>query len=500
LEPDVRLARKITIAIAAAIVAVMAIHAYLLLRRQVVLFDADLDRSLRLKQALRASIEGVWKQYGAGAAQDLVERTITRAVDGVRVRWTWLDAPAGDPRHLDLPPAERAELAAGSRVISLREGADGTVERYTYVPESIDGRPPIAVLEFVESIGEQHEYVQANRWQILLATGGILLASTTAVYVLGVWYVGRPVQRLRDRLRAIADGDLDSPLVLAQNDEIGDLAREIDGMCTKLAEARRQLAAETEARLDALDQLRHTDRLTTIGQLAAGVAHELGTPLSVISGRAEMIADGEATGERAAASARVIVDQARHMAAMIRELLDFSRQRGPRFGLTSVRGLCERTVDLLAPIARRQRVEIVSRLADDPLLVSADEHQIEQALVNLIVNAVQASGGGGRVEVTCDARHARPPGDGGPDAAVACVTVTDHGAGIPAEHLPRVFDPFFTTKAPGEGTGLGLAVAHGIVRDHGGWMEVESRPAEGSRFTFFLPSTAAAERPPHRAA
>ncbi len=494
-----KLARKITLAVAAAIVAVMVAHAYFLLGRQVVLFDADLARSVRLKQALRAGITKVWEAYGDTAAQELVETTITDAVDGVRARWLWLDAPAGDPRHLDLPPEQRKQLEDGQRVVVFRKETDTTMERYTYAPARIDGKPP-AVIEFVESIHEQHAFIEASRWQILLATLAILVACTAAVYLLGLWYVGRPVQQLRDRLRAIAAGDLDTSLALRQNDEIGDLAREIDGMCKGLADARCALAAETEARMHALEQLRHTDRLTTIGQLAAGVAHELGTPLSVITGRAEMIASGEATGERADASARVIVEQAHHMTEMIRELLDFSRQRGPRFGLASARAVCARTVDTLASVARRRNVTITTDLGTNPLLVSADEHQIEQALVNLIVNAMQAMPHGGSVEVTCHERRARPPGDGGPEGSFACITVVDHGSGIPAEHLPRLFEPFFTTKAPGEGTGLGLAVAHGIVRDHGGWIEVESQPGRGSCFAFYLPVAAEAQSPPHRAA
>jgi nitrogen fixation/metabolism regulation signal transduction histidine kinase len=114
--------------------------------------------------------------------------------------------------------------------------------------------------------------------QIELATVGILLACSLAVYLLGARYVGRPIQQLRDRVRAIGDGNFDGTIALRQNDEIGDLRREIDTMCRSLADARRQLAAETEARMTALEHLRHTDRLTTIGQLAAGVAHELGTP------------------------------------------------------------------------------------------------------------------------------------------------------------------------------------------------------------------------------
>jgi two-component system NtrC family sensor kinase len=495
----VRLARKITVAVAAAILAVMAAHAYFLLHREVVLFDADLARSVRLKQALRASITKVWEAYGDAAAQDLVEHVISDAVDGVRVRWTWLDAKAGDPRHLDLPADQIEQLTKGERVVVFRKETDTTTERYTYLPETSPGKRP-AVLEFVESIHEQRAFVVASRWQILLATAAIILACTVAVYALGLRYVGRPVQRLRDRLRAIAAGDLETSLRLAQNDEIGDLALEIDGMCRDLSDARRKLAAETEARMHALERLRHTDRLTTIGQLAAGVAHELGTPLSVITGRAEMIASGEATGERADASARVIVDQAQHMTQMIRELLDFSRQRGPRFGLASVRAVCARTVDTLALIARRERITIAADLGDDPLLVSADEHQIEQALVNLIVNAMQAMPSGGTVHVASRGRRARPPGDGGPDGPFACVTVVDHGTGIAADDVPRLFEPFFTTKAPGEGTGLGLAVAHGIVRDHGGWIEVESELGRGSRFTFYLPMTAEAQSPPHRAA
>ncbi len=494
-----KLARKITAAVAVAIVAVMAAHAYFLLQRQTVLFDADLERSVRLKQALRASIAKVWEAYGDGAAQSLVEDTISDAVDGVRVRWTWLDAPPGDPRHLDLPADQLTQLRDGQRVIVFRKDTGDSMERYTYVPEAIAGSR-LAVLEFVESIHEQHAFIRASRWQILAATVGIVLACAAAVYGLGLWFVGRPVRQLRERLQAIANGDLDTPCTLDQNDEIGDLAREIDGMCRKLGDARRALAAETEARMDVLERLRHTDRLTTIGQLAAGVAHELGTPLSVITGRAEMIASGEATGERADASARVIVDQAHHMTQMIRDLLDFSRQRGPRFGLASVRAVCARTADTLALVARRRRITIAADCGDDPLLVSADEHQLEQALVNLVVNAMQATADGGRVEVTCRARRIRPPGETRPDGDFACISVADAGAGIHPEHLPRLFEPFFTTKSPGEGTGLGLAVAHGIVRDHRGWIEVESEPGRGSRFTFYLPVAAEAKAPPHRAA
>jgi len=495
----VRLARKITIAIGAAILVIMVTHAYFLVQRQIVLFDVDLARSMNLKRALRASIARVWEAYGDTEAQRLVEHTISDAIEGSHVRWTWLDAPPGDPRHLDLPPDQLAQLRDGERLIVFRKDDGKTMQRYTYVPQSLPGKRP-AVLEFVESIQEQHTFIEANKLQIALATAGILLACTIAVYWLGIWYVGQPIQRLRDRLRAVAAGDFDSHVALRQNDEIGDLAREIDVMCTGLAEARQQLATETDARMTALDHLRHTDRLTTIGQLAAGVAHELGTPLSVIAGRAEMIVSGEVAGERATASARVIVEQTNQMTALIRQLLDFSRHRGPRFGLVSVRAICARTVDMLSIMARRRHITLATELGDDPLLVSADEHQIQQALVNLLVNAMQTTPEGGRVEVTTGERRTRRPGGATPEGDFVCLTVTDNGPGIPAENLPRLFEPFFTTKDPGEGTGLGLSVTQGIVRDHGGWIEVESQVGVGSRFAIWLPAVAEAQSPPHRAA
>ncbi len=493
-----RLARRITVAIAAVILAIMAVHAYFLLSHEVALFDADLQRSTRLKQALRATIKRVWETYGAGEAQKLVEETIPAAIPDVDVTWKWLDAAKGDARYLDLPDAQRTQVGGGENLIVLRQAGGDTV-RTTYVPLSIAGEPS-AVLVFTESVGEQHAFVEMSRWQILLVTLAILAASSLAVYLLGARYVGRPIARLRDRLRAIADGDFETPAAIAQRDEIGDLAIEIDRMSERLADAQRRLAAETDARVHALELLRHTDRLTTIGQLAASVAHELGTPLAVVTGRAEMIANGEATGERTTASARVIVEQASHMTGLIRQLLDFSRHRAPRFGVLSCRALCARAVDTLGVVTRRRRVAITADLPDDPLFVSADEHQLQQAIVNLLVNAMQAVPDGGHIEVATGTRRAAPPGGAAAEGDYVWIVVRDDGPGIPPENLGRLFEPFFTTKGPGEGTGLGLSVAHGIVRDHGGWIDVQSAPGRGSTFTIWLPATAAAQTPPHRAA
>jgi signal transduction histidine kinase len=258
-------------------------------------------------------------------------------------------------------------------------------------------------------------------------------------------------------------------------------------MCVQLDDANRQLAVATDARIAALEQLRHADRLKTVGQLASGVAHELGTPLNVVSGRANMIARGMVEGDAVTDSARIIAEQAARIAAIIRQLLDFSRRRGPSLGPVDLRPIAARTIELLGTLARKRSVTLAVESPAAALSARVDPGQIQQVLTNLVVNGLQAMPEGGTLTIRLDRRHATPPADvGGPSGEFATVTVEDHGAGIAPENLPRVFEPFFTTKEVGEGTGLGLSVAYGIVREHGGWIDVQSVPGQRTRFTVFL--------------
>jgi signal transduction histidine kinase len=213
-----------------------------------------------------------------------------------------------------------------------------------------------------------------------------------------------------------------------------------------------------------------------------------------------MIRAGDLPPEDVAASAAVIAEQTRRMASIIRQLLDFSRRTGPSLADADVDEVASSTLDMLAPLAEKRGVALRFRGAGAPAGVRADRNQLQQAIANLVVNAVQATPGGGAVTLGVGRRHASPPQD--VDAAAGEfveISVADAGSGIAAEHLPHVFEPFFTTKDVGEGTGLGLAVAYGIVREHGGWIEVESEPGQGSRFSILLPPVASAEQARRRA-
>ena len=148
-------------------------------------------------------------------------------------------------------------------------------------------------------------------------------------------------------------------------------------------------------------------------------------------------------------------------------------------------------MELLASLARKRGVTLTIETPDEAVTAQIDPGQIQQVLANLVVNGLQAMPDGGKLTLRLGNQHVMPPSDvGGPAANFATITVEDQGVGIMPEDLPRVFEPFFTTKDVGEGTGLGLSVAYGIVREHGGWIAVESKVGAGSQFTCFLRAAA----------
>jgi len=316
---------------------------------------------------------------------------------------------------------------------------------------------------------------------VIGTTSEVAIAAALAL-VLGMVFIGRPISRLAAKARRIGTGDLSGPLHLAQRDELGELATEINLMCDRLA-------TEKDAREQATEQLRHADRLTTVGKLASGLAHELGTPLNVVSGRARLIADKEVEGEDAIKSARIVLEQSERMTSLIRQLLDFARPRAPQKAPVNLASLAIRVTELVGTIARKAKVTLVPPPPDDTLSVDADDGQLHQVLTNLVVNAIQASPEGGTVELACKSVElAPPPYIGGAVRRWTALEVRDTGVGMTEDTRERIFEPFFTTKPIGEGTGLGLSVTWGIVREHGGWIDVASTVGKGSTFTVFLPS------------
>ncbi len=465
---------------------VLGLEFWISARRDLSFHETDARQDQHITgQVLRVAFTKVWQAEGRVPALAFIDQA-NRASGQAYVRWIEFGAPSGDRLAPQLPRSELAQVEQGHEIQRTLKLEHRSARVYTYLPVSVGG--VAGALELSESLAEPRRHIRGALWRRIATATALGGLSGLIAMLLGTLLVGQPIRRLVDKTRRIAAGDLSRPLALHQHDEIGELAREIDAMCERLTAARAQIAAETAARFSAIDQLRHADRLATVGKLASGVAHELGTPLNVASERARMIASGEVSGAAAADGARIIAEQTQRMTSIIRQLLAFARRHTPNKARHDLQRIARDTAALLLPLAERRGV--VLRVKEDRLGSTAevDPEQIQQALANLVVNGIQAMERGGELWITVETRVVRPPADHeSPQGRHVCLSVQDQGPGISAEHLPHVFEPFFTTKDVGEGTGLGLAVAYGIVRDHNGWIDVDSKPGHGSKFSIFVP-------------
>ncbi len=470
-----RLTRKFIAALVIGVALVALVQGYLDYQRDRETFDRQLHaEAAALGRALGRGVADVWQRDGEAAARQFLYSAASKS-GRLQARWVWLDA-----KGPDAPRASREQVEAirEDQVVSVRDDERRLVMTYIRVdvPEARVGG-----VEITQTLEQLDAYVQSSlRLQLLGSFSAVAFAALLALG-LGVVFIGRPISRLARKARRVGTGDLSGPLHLRQRDELGELAAEINLMCDRLA-------AERSAREEATEQLRHADRLTTVGKLASGLAHELGTPLNVVRGRAKLIVDGEVEGPDVAESARIVVEQAERMTALIRQLLDFARPRVLHKAPVNVTGLGRRVCELVATIARKAEVSLVPPDADAALVVDADDGQLTQVMTNLIVNAIQATPAGGTVTIRAQVIDHQPPPyvERAADSWIA-IAVVDTGKGIDEAARARVFEPFYTTKEVGEGTGLGLSVSWGIVREHGGWIDVASTPGNGSTFTVYLP-------------
>ena len=480
-----KLVRRLTIYLLTAVTLVLAIDTWSSVRSHLALFDADMRRDEELLgRTLASAVERVWRSEGEVAAREVLA-SVNASNSEMRAELVSIPA-AGPPGDVRRSALERAQREGVPVHLALPGGA---VRRlHTYVPLKLTTSEPRA-LEISESFAHERGYALARIRQTLATTLATLLACGAVAWLVGVRVVGRPVEALVAKARRIALGDFAAPLVLRPETELALLAREMNEMAASLAAASREVAEQSAARIAAQEQLRHADRLTTVGKLASGLAHELGTPLNVVAGRAKMIASGEiANAVEGEECARIIVAQAERMTAIVRQLLDFARRRSGEKQPLDLAALARQTAGLLEPLGAKRGVRVSCDVAEAGVIARADAAQIQQALMNLVMNAIHASARGGRVSIAV--RKERPavaPGRARGASPAALIEVSDTGTGISPEVLGQVFDPFFTTKAPGEGTGLGLSVAYGIAEDHGGWIDAESACQKGSLFRIWLP-------------
>lgn len=329
---------------------------------------------------------------------------------------------------------------------------------------------------------------RATRHSIAILTL-VMIAAVTAVILLVTRYgVGRPVEELVHRFREVGSGDLSARVPVHSRDEFGRLAQEFNAMCARLASSQRSLLAEQDRRRQAETARRRAERLASLGRLTAGLAHEIGTPLNVISGRAEALQRRVAGNAPLEKHLEIIIAQIDRIVRTMHGMLDFARARESHPHATDLGALALGVVEFLEQRFEQRRIRVTRDLPESFPLVALDADQITQVFLNLCMNAIEAMPDGGSLEISL--RGVTRPHADTPDAApkgFAAVAFADTGHGIDPEEAGRVFDPFFTTKEIGAGAGLGLSISYGIVQEHGGWIDLQSTPGRGTIVTIYLP-------------
>jgi len=345
----------------------------------------------------------------------------------------------------------------------------------------------IGAVQVLQLESYMQEDDSATRRFILMLSAAMVLATIFIVLIVTRFSVTKPITYLVNSFRQVGARAHPDRVPVSGEDELAMLAREFNSMCERLETARRSLQSEQEQRRDVEDRLRSAERLAGLGRLAAGLAHEIGTPLNVISGRAEALQRSVAGQQPADRHVRIIATQIDRIARTVRDMLDFARMKAPQRVETDVVQVLGSVLELIeGPLAARNVRVVLAKDGDLPRLV-ADPNQLQQVFLNVVTNAMDAMTSGGELGIRVATRVAPHPEDGGPSRRWIAVRFEDTGTGIPLEDRAHVFDPFFTTKDVGRGTGLGLSVSYGIVREHGGWFDLDSETGHGTRLTVFLP-------------
>jgi two-component system NtrC family sensor kinase len=378
-------------------------------------------------------------------------------------------------------PLERLPISERTRIFQLPDSGRvlGIINPIYNEPSCWQGschahdsaQKVLGVLDISMSLDDVDRDMRSSQRRLLLFGVVAITAVSAMIYFLINRIVLRPVNEIVAATRKVAAGDLHYTIGVRKRDEIGMLARSFNEMTQKLSDAQRQVY--------------QSQKLAAVGQLAAGVAHEINNPLTGVLSYSSFLLKRAADKPEFKEDLEVIVRETQRCRGIVKGLLDFARPSPPEKHPTDINEIVERAIRIVQTQLAAHRVEVQKTLRPDLPTVQADANQIQQIIVNLLLNADDAMGeGGGTVTL---ATALKTDGDAPLTGAREIeISVSDTGCGIPPANLERIFEPFFSTKGR-KGTGLGLAVAWGIVEKHNGRIEVESEVGKGTTFRVLLP-------------
>lgn len=330
-----------------------------------------------------------------------------------------------------------------------------------------DDRPVRGVIDVEVSMKRTHERLQTLKQRTVLFAILSSLTMGLGLFVLLSVLITKDLSRFMEVMRRIKKGDLSVRFAPRRKDEFRVLAETFNSMLNEIEQTRAELQRVH------LEELKRMERMATLGELAAAVAHEIKNPLAGISGAIQVLREDMSEEDPRREIITEVLQEVERLDRTIRDLLRFARPQEPQKMDTELKELLTRTLGLIKLKAEKQNVVIETDIKKE-VTINVDPQQLQQVLLNLILNALQAMPSGGKLTISADVE------DG-----YCSITVQDTGEGILPEDLPNLFRPFYTTR--GRGTGLGLSISKNIVEAHGGSIDVESRPGKGTKFIVRLP-------------
>ncbi|MDP3025636.1 MAG: ATP-binding protein [candidate division Zixibacteria bacterium] len=392
-----------------------------------------------------------------------------------------------------LPMPERSRIyksKEGHRVLAMINPIYNEKDCYTADCHAHpSSQKVLGVLDIGMSLTDVDHQIEGNQKKTLAFAVVLFLGISVTIGIFVRRSVSRPVRALVDETKRIASGDLENALKIESKSEIGELANSFNRMTKDLAKAQEELKEwskvlekRVEERTQELkktqEQLIQSEKLASLGKLAAGIAHEINNPLTGILTYSSLLLKENKDNLQIKEDLEVIVNETTRCRKIVKGLLEFARQTEPSKAPANINKVVEETLSLLETQALFQNIKIEKRLKKGLPDVMMDIDQIKQVFMNIIINAAEAMSQGGTLTIQSDSD---------PQKRFAEVCFIDTGPGIPEENLSKIFDPFFTTKRSGKGTGLGLSVSYGIIQRHDGFLEVKSQLGKGSTFTVKLP-------------
>jgi signal transduction histidine kinase len=486
----VKVATRITVATAVVVALASAAYAYFDLRARRMERIAQLEGEARaVAGTLRLNLEIQGSAFRIPS--DSQRRELERATGGWRVKIV----PRSSKDQPATPELNDRELGWLRAMIELPDKRflldDGDTFYYALALRAVtdDASDKVTTFGMLQLSKAADVLTASDLGRALTLILLIVVVTTLMVAALASRFVSRPITKLLSGIDDVAKGDLSHVILSERDDEIGQIATRFNEMTFSLRESRGETQRQNEAKLALEQRLGQTEKLATIGQLAAEIAHEVGTPLNVIAGRAKSIKRKSKEPDAVEKNAEIVAEQTARITRIIQRLLDFTRRKVGTTGKAEVNlnELSLTTMELLA--GQFSAAKIKTRLDRKEGLprVAGDADRLQQVLINLLLNAVQAMREGGTLTVETRAeRRTRPGLEAEQDFVL--LSVKDTGIGIPEDIREKIFDPFYTTKEGQGGTGLGLAVCSGIVKEHDGWIEIHDNDGGGTVFRVYLPA------------